>query len=82
MKHCQRTKRGVPIIRLVKHVERSNFPMIVYRIAKNRLRRGDGKDLVQLPSPFPPPPHPCIPRGRKGKPTDEGIHSGGVGTIL
>ena len=67
MKHCQRTKRGVPIIRLVKHVERSNFPMIVYRIAKNRLRRGDGKDLVQLTSPFPPPPPPLHTTGQKGE---------------
>ena len=44
----QRAKHGVPIIRLVKHVERDNFSMILYRIAKNLLQRGHRKDLVQL----------------------------------
>ena len=44
----QRAKNGVPIIRLVKHVERDNFSMILYRIAKNLLQRGHRKDLVQL----------------------------------
>ena len=41
-------KNGAPTIRLVKYVERGNFPMILYRIAKNLLRRGHGTDLVQL----------------------------------
>ena len=50
MKHCQRAKHGVPTIKLVKHVERDNFPMILYRIANNFLR-GHGKNLVQ-PSPM------------------------------
>ena len=31
-----------------KHVERDNFLRILHRIAKNLLRRGHGKDLVQL----------------------------------
>ena len=48
MKHFQRAKHGVSTIRLVKHVERSNFPMIFDSIAKNLLRRGYSKDLVQL----------------------------------
>ena len=48
MKHCERAKHGVPTIRLVKQVERSNFPMILYRIPENLLRRRHGKDLVQL----------------------------------
>ena len=47
MKHCQRAKYGAPTIRLVKHSERGNFPMIWYRIA----RRGQGKDLVK-PTPL------------------------------
>ena len=48
MKHWQRARRGVPTIRLVKHVERGNFGMILYRIAKKLLHRGHGKDLMQL----------------------------------
>ena len=44
----QRAKNGVPTIRLVKHVERGNFSMILYRIAKNLLQTGHRKDLVQL----------------------------------
>ena len=48
MKHCQRVKHGVPNIRLIKHVERDNFPMIFYRIANNLLRTGHGKDSAQL----------------------------------
>ena len=48
--HYQRAKHGEPTSRLVKHVDRGNFPMILYRIAKNLLRRGHGKDLVQLSS--------------------------------
>ena len=66
MKHCQRAKHGVPAIRLVKHVERGNFPMILYRIAKNLLRRGHGQDLVQL--------SPLHTMGQKGEPIDGGIH--------
>ena len=41
-------ENGMPTIRSVKHVERGNFPMILYRIAKNLSRRGHGTDLVQL----------------------------------
>ena len=37
-------------IRLVKHGERGNFPMILCKVAKNLLRGGRGKDLVQLTS--------------------------------
>ena len=33
-------KNGEPTIRLTKHVERGNIPMILYRIAKNLLWRG------------------------------------------
>ena len=44
----QRAKNGVPTIRLVKHFERGNFSMILYRIAKNLLQTGHRKDLVQL----------------------------------
>ena len=40
MKHCQRAKHGTPTITLVKHVERDNFPMTLYRTAKNLLKRG------------------------------------------
>ena len=40
MKHCQRAKHGTPTITLVKHVERDNFPMTLYRTAKNLLQRG------------------------------------------
>ena len=75
MKHSQRAKHGVSTIRLVKHVERANFPMILYRIAKNLLRRGHGKDLVQ-----PSPPH-TMGAGR-GKPLMVRSHSGGMGNIL
>ena len=48
MKHCQRAKQGVATRILVKHVERGNFRMILHRIAKNLMRRGHRKDLVQL----------------------------------
>ena len=48
MKHCQRAERGVPTKRVVKHAERGNFLMILFRNAKNLLRRLQGKDLVQL----------------------------------
>ena len=41
-------KKGAPTIRLVKHVERGNFSMILYRIAKILLQRGHSTDLVQL----------------------------------
>ena len=41
----QRAKNGVPTIRLVKHVERSNFSMILYRIAKNLLQTGHRKEF-------------------------------------
>ena len=41
-------KNGAPPIRLVKYVERGNFPVILYRIAKNLLQRGHGTDFVQL----------------------------------
>ena len=40
-------KKREPTIRLVKHVQRGNFPMILYKILKNLLRRGHGIDLVQ-----------------------------------
>ena len=62
MKHFQRAKREVSTIRLVKHVERSNFPMIFYSTAKNLLGREYSKDLVQLS------PEKLI----KGKPADGG----------
>ena len=52
MKRYQRAKHVEPTIRLVKHVERGNFPVILQKIAKNLLRRGHGKDMVQL-SPLP-----------------------------
>ena len=48
MKHCQRAKHEVPTIRLVKHVERGNFPMMLYGIANNLLGRRHDNDLVQL----------------------------------
>ena len=32
----------------MRHVGRGNFSMILHRTAKNLLRRGHGKDLVQL----------------------------------
>ena len=48
LKHCQRVKHKVLTLRLVKHVERSNFPMILYRTTNNLLGRGHGKDLTQL----------------------------------
>ena len=35
-------KNGTPTIRLVKYVERGNFPVILYRIVKNLLWRGHG----------------------------------------
>ena len=62
-------------IRLVKHGERGNFPMILDKIGKNLLRGGD---VVKIwcNSPL------CILWVRKGKPTDEGIHLGGVESIL
>ena len=41
-------KNGVPTMRLVKHVERGKFPMILYRIGNNFFQRGHGTDLVQL----------------------------------
>ena len=66
MKHFQRAKHGVPTIRSVKHVERGKFTMILYRIAKTLLRRGHGKDLVQVSL--------LHAMGRKGKPTDEGFN--------
>ena len=40
-------KKRKSTIRLVKHVQRGNFPMILYKILKNLLRRGHGIDLVQ-----------------------------------
>ena len=46
MKHCKRGKHGntykngAPITILVKHVKRGNFPMILYRVAKNLMWRG------------------------------------------
>ena len=48
MKHYQRAKHGEPTLRLVKHVDRGNLPLALYRIARNLLRRRHGKDLVQL----------------------------------
>ena len=41
-------KKGAPTIRLIKHNKRGSFSRILYRIAKNWLRRGHGTDLVQL----------------------------------
>ena len=41
-------KKGAPTIRSVKHVEKGNFSMILYRIAKILLWRVYGTDLVQL----------------------------------
>ena len=32
-------KNGAPTIRLVKHVKRGNFPMVLYGIANNLLQR-------------------------------------------
>ena len=46
VRHVERLVKHVE--RLVKHVERGNFSMILHRTAKNLLRRGHGKDLVQL----------------------------------
>ena len=66
MKHCQRTKHRVPTVRSVKHVERGNFPMILYRIAKNLLRRDTVKIWCNSVL--------YILWGRKEKPTD-GRHS-------
>ena len=48
LKHCERAKHKMPTLRLVKHVERSNFSMILYRTVNNLLERGHGKALVQL----------------------------------
>ena len=39
-------KNVVPTIKLVKHVERGNFPMILYRVEKNLLWRGHSTDLM------------------------------------
>ena len=39
-------KNEAPTIKLVKHVERGNFPMILYRVAKNLLCRGHSTDLM------------------------------------
>ena len=72
MKHCKRAKHGVPTKRMMKHVERGNFPMILYRIAKNLLLKVHCKDLVKLSRLW----------VRKGKPTDKGINLGGMGGIL
>ena len=47
MKHPNK-KGTVKHTRLVKNVQRVNFPMILYRILQNLLRRGHGTDLVQL----------------------------------
>ena len=41
-------KNETPIIKLVKHVQKGNFRMILYRIAKNMLQRGHSTNLVQL----------------------------------
>ena len=43
-----KSKTWMSAIRLVKHIEIGNFPVILYRIAKNLMRRGHGKDLLQL----------------------------------
>ena len=53
MKHYKKVKHGInkkgePTIRLVKRVQRSNFPMILYRILKNLLWMGHGTDIVEL----------------------------------
>ena len=37
-----------PTIRLVKYIERDNFPIILFRISNNLLRRRNGTDLMQL----------------------------------
>ena len=66
MKHCQRAKHGTPTITLVKHVERDNFPMTLYRTAKNLLQRGK----IWCNSVY------YILWGRNG------IHLGGVGAYL
>ena len=50
MKHCHRAKHGVTTKRLVRHVERDNYAMILYRIVKKVLYREHGKDLVKLNS--------------------------------
>ena len=42
------SKHGVTTKRLVKHVERDNYAMILYRIVKKVLYREHSKDLVQL----------------------------------
>ena len=41
-------KKEAPTLRLVKHVERDNSPIILFRISNNLLRRGNGTDLMQL----------------------------------
>ena len=46
VKHVERLVKHVE--RSMRHVERGNFSMILHRTAKNLLRRGHGKDLVQL----------------------------------
>ena len=74
MKHCQRAKRGVPTMGLVEHVERSNF----HRFCLKLQRTCYSGDTVKIwcNSSL------CILKGRKGKPTDGEIHSGGVNSIL
>ena len=65
----------MPTIRLVKHVERGSFVVILYRIAKNLLRRGHGKNfqLILLHT-----------MGQEGGDSagGVGIPSGVVGSIL
>ena len=42
-------KKRAPSTRLIKHVQKSNFPMILYKTLKNLLQIvTDGTDLVQL----------------------------------
>ena len=41
-------KKGALTVKLVKHNKIGNLLIILYRIAKNLLRRGHGTDLVQL----------------------------------
>ena len=41
-------QKGTPFIKPVKQVERGNFSIILDKIAKNLLRRGQGRDLAQF----------------------------------
>ena len=59
IKHSQRAKHRVPAIRLVKHVKRSNFSMILYRNVNNLLRWKIWCNSFLY-----------IVWGRKGRPTD------------